>query len=109
MRLPKLHRPSGALWSHSDFMKMWTGQTISQFGSSISELALPIIAVRLLHASAFEVAALGTVEFAPFLLFTLPAGVWVDRLPRRPILVVADAGRAFALGSIPLVAAVGHL
>ncbi len=48
-------------------MKMWTGQTISQFGSSISQLALPIIAVTALHASAFEVAALGTVEFLPFL------------------------------------------
>ena len=70
-----MRRLTSPLWHHRDFMKMWTGQTISQFGSSISELALPIIAVRLLHASAFEVAALGTVEFLPFLLFTLPAGV----------------------------------
>src|SRR6058998_333137 len=69
---------------------MWTGQTISQFGTAISELALPIIAVRLLHASAFAVAALGTVEFLPFLLFTLPAGVWVDRLPRRAVLIVGN-------------------
>jgi MFS family permease len=49
------------------------------------------------------------VEFLPFLLFTLPAGVWVDRLPRRPILVIADFGRAAALGSIPVAAAIGHL
>ena len=87
-----MHRPSGALWHHRDFMKMWTGQTISQFGSSISQLALPIIAVQLLHASPFAVAALGTVEFLPFLLFTLPAGVWVDRLPRRAVLIVGDVG-----------------
>src|SRR3954471_20241721 len=109
MRLPKLRRPSGALWSHPDFMKMWTAQTISQFGSSISELALPIIAVRLLDASAFKVAALGTVEFAPFLLFTLPAGVWVDRLPRRAVLIVGDVGRGLLLLSVPIAYFSGHL
>src|SRR3954451_15599105 len=101
MRLPKLRRPSGALWSPHDFMKMWTGQTISQFGSSISELALPIIAVRLLGAASFEVAAPRTVEFAPLLLFTLPAGVWVDRLPRRAVLIVGDVGRGLLLLSVP--------
>ena len=53
-----MRRPTSPLWQHRDFMKMWTGQTISQFGSSISELALPIIAIKLLHASAFAVAAL---------------------------------------------------
>ena len=104
-----MHRPSGALWHHRDFMKMWTGQTISQFGSSISQLALPIIAVRLLHASAFEVAALGTVEFLPFLLFTLPAGVWIDRLPRRAVLIVGDVGRGLLLLSVPIVYLAGHL
>jgi MFS family permease len=82
-------------------MKMWTGQTISQFGSSISQLALPTIAIKLLHASPFAVAALGTVEFLPFLLFTLPAGVWVDRLPRRSVLIVGDVGRGLLLLSVP--------
>jgi MFS family permease len=101
--------PHGGLWRHADFLKLWSAQTISQFGSAVSQVALPLVAVLSLHASAFQVAALSTVEFLPFLLFTLPAGVWVDRLPRRPILVVADAGRAVALGSIPVVAAVGHL
>jgi MFS family permease len=95
-------RPTGALWRHPDFLKMWTGQTISEFGSSISQLALPIIAVRLLDASAFAVAALGTVEFLPFLLFTLPAGVWVDRLPRRAVLITGDLGRALLLATVPL-------
>src|SRR5213592_2926894 len=88
---------------------MWTGQTISQFGSSISELALPIIAVRLLDASGFEVAALGVAEFAPFLLFTLPAGVWVDRLPRRAVLIVGDVGRGLLLLSVPIAYLSGHL
>ena len=56
----------------------------------------------MLDASAFEVAALGTVEFLPFILFTLPAGVWVDRLRRRPILIVGDFGRAALLATIPI-------
>ena len=104
-----MHRPSGALWHHRDFMKMWTGQTISQFGSSISQLALPIIAIKTLHASPFAVAALGTVEFAPFLLFTLPAGVWVDRLPRRSVLIVGDVGRGLLLLSVPIAYLWGHV
>jgi len=82
--------PRGGLWRHADFLKLWTGDTISQFGSVISQLAIPLVAILILDATAFEVAALGTVEFAPFLLLTLPAGVWVDRLPRRLILIVAD-------------------
>ncbi len=101
--------PRGGLWRHADFLKLWSAQTVSQFGTQISQVALPLVAVIVLDASAFQVAALGTVEFLPFLLFTLPAGVWVDRLPRRPILVIADFGRAAALGSIPLAAATGHL
>src|SRR5437870_7922662 len=104
-----MRKPTGALWRHPDFLKMWTGQSISQFGSSISQLALPIIAVTLLHATAFEVAALGTVEFLPFLLFTLPAGVWVDRLPRRAVLIVGDVGRGLLLLSVPIVYLAGHL
>ncbi len=62
-----------------------------------------------LDASAFEVALLGTFEFLPFLLFALPAGVWVDRLPRRPILVASDVGRAAALASIPVAYALDAL
>jgi predicted MFS family arabinose efflux permease len=68
----------------------------------VSQLALPFIAITILDASAFAVAALGTVEFLPFLLFTLPAGVWVDRLRRRAILITADYGRALLLFSVPL-------
>ena len=104
-----MRRPTSPLWRHRDFMKMWTGQTISQFGSSISQLALPFIAIKLLHASAFAVAALGTVEFLPFLLFTLPAGVWVDRLPRRAVLIVGDVGRGLLLCSVPIAYLTGHL
>jgi MFS family permease len=82
---------------------------VSQLGSQVSNLALPLVAVLVLHASAFRVALLGTVEMLPFLLFALPTGVWIDRMPRRPVLVVADLLRAAALASIPIAAAFGGL
>jgi MFS family permease len=94
--------PSGGLWRHPDFLKLWSAETISQFGTQVSQLALPFVAIVVLDASPFAVAALGTVEFLPFLLFTLPAGVWVDRLPRRSILIVADYGRALLLFTVPI-------
>jgi MFS family permease len=94
--------PRGGLWQHGDFMKLWAGQTISEVGSQVSQLAIPLVAVIVLDASAFEVASLGTVQFLPFLLFTLPAGVWVDRLSRRLVLIVGDVGRALLLLSIPV-------
>ena len=104
-----MRRPSGALWSHRDFLKLWTGQSISEFGSQISQLAIPWVALVTLNATAFEVASLGTVEFLPFLLFTLPAGVWVDRLRRRSVLVFGDFGRAVLLSSIPIAYVTGTL
>ena len=94
--------PHGGLWRHGDFLRLWTGETISQFGSQISQLAIPLTAILVLDATAFEVAALTTVEFLPFIIFTLPAGVWVDRMRRRPILIAGDVGRAVLLGSIPI-------
>jgi MFS family permease len=94
--------PSGGLWRHRSFLKLWSAETVSQFGTQVSQLAIPLTAVLVLDASAFQVAALGTVEFLPFILFTLPAGVWVDRLPRRPILIAGDFGRAALLASIPV-------
>ena len=107
MRRP--HRPTGGLWSHGDFLKLWSGQTISEFGSQVSQLAIPWVALVTLNASAFAVATLGTVEFLPFVLFTLPAGVWVDRLRRRNVLIVGDFGRALLLVSIPIAYALGDL
>jgi MFS family permease len=99
----------GDLLRHRDFQKLWAGQTVSQLGSQVSQLALPLVAVLVLHVSAFYVALLGTVDLLPFLLFALPAGVWIDRIPRRPVLIVADTGRALALATVPIVAAFGHL
>ena len=94
--------PRRSLWRHADFMRLWTAESVSRLGSQVSLLALPLAAITVLHASTFEVGLLSTVEFAPFVLVGLPAGVWVDRLRRRPVLIAGDLGRALALGSIPL-------
>jgi MFS family permease len=94
--------PRGGLWRHADFLKLWSAETVSQVGSQVSGLALPFVAIVTLDVSAFEVALLSVVEFAPFILVTLPAGVLVDRLPRRPILVVGDFARAALLATVPL-------
>jgi len=91
-----------SLWRNVDFLRLWSAQTISQFGSQITGLALPLVALLVLHASAFQVAALATVEWLPWLLFSLPAGAWVDRVHRRPVLVVADLARGVALLSVPI-------
>ena len=94
--------PQAGLWRHADFLKLWSAETISRFGSEITGLALPIVAVIVLDVSAFKVALLATIEFLPFIIFTLPAGVWVDRLPRRPILIAGDLGRAVLLATVPI-------
>jgi MFS family permease len=101
--------PRGGLWRHSDFLKLWSAETISQFGSQITGLALPLVAIITLDVSAFQVSALYVIEFAPFLLISLPAGVWVDRLPRRPILILGDLGRAALLATIPIAYALDML
>ena len=97
------------LWRHSEFVKLWTGQTISRFGSEVSTLAIPLAAALVLNASPAQMGLLGAFEFAPFLLLSLFAGVWVDRMRRRPVLIVADIGRAILLGSIPAAALLGVL
>ncbi len=104
---PLARRPS--LWRHADFVKLWTAATISLIGSQVSQLAIPFIAAVVLNASPFEVALLAAVEMLPFILFTLPAGAWLDRVRRRPILILGDFGRAAALISIPVAFAVGSL
>ena len=92
------------LWRHPDFIKFWVAQTISVFGSQFSALALPIIAALTLGATPGEMGILTAAETAPFLLIGLFAGVWVDRIPRRPILITGDLGRAAVLGVVVLLA-----
>jgi len=94
--------PNRSLLRHPDFLKLWTAETVSVFGTAITQLALPLIAATTLKVTPFEFGLLTTIEFLPFILLSLPAGVWVDRLRRRPILIVGDLGRAVAIASIPI-------
>src|ERR1019366_10347971 len=89
-----------SLWKHGGFLRLWAAQTISVLGDQFTGLAIPLIAALTLHATAWQMGLLTSVGKAPFLLISLFAGVWVDRLPRRPILITADLGRALVLLSI---------
>ena len=102
-------RRRGGLWHHLDFRRLWIGETVSQFGTFVSQLALPLVAILVLHASTFEVGLLATFEMLAFLVVGLPAGAWVDRMRFRWVLIVNDLIRAAALGSIPLAQLFGIL
>lgn len=92
-----------------DFNKLLVGQTISNVGNGITGIALPLTAVLVLSANPVQMGILSAVDGLATLVFGLVAGVWVDRLRRRPILIAADLGRAALLGSIPLAALLGNL
>ena len=95
------------LLQNRDFIRLWTGQTISEFGSSLG--ALPLLAILVLDATPAQMGLLETLRAAPAVLLGLFAGVWVDRARRRPILIIADLGRALLLGLVVLVAFTGQL
>jgi len=97
------------LFGHRDFRRLWAGETVSEVGSQVSLLAIPLVAVRTLHATTFEVGSLAAASTAAFLLVGLPAGVWVDRVRRRRVMIAADVGRMVALGSVPVAYAAGGL
>jgi MFS family permease len=101
--------PRPSLWRHRDFLKIWSAATVSMLGSQITIFAVPFIALTMLGASVFQVSLLIAVEMLPFLLFTLPAGAWLDRVRRRPVLIAADIGRGVVLMSIPVAYLVGTL
>jgi MFS family permease len=97
------------LWGHKDFLKLWTGETISEFGSQITAFALPLTAVLLLGATPVQMGILSFLAFSPMLFLTLFAGVLVDHLPRRPILIFTSLGQAIILITLPLAALFGFL
>lgn len=98
-----------SLLFHREFRLLWTGDALSQVGTTMMPLAFPLLAVTMLHASVFEVGLLTTFQNLAFLVIGLPAGAWVDRMRRRSVMILADLGRAVTLGSIPLAAALGVL
>src|SRR5215472_18893228 len=97
--------PVSSLWHHGNFLRLWTAQAVSLFGTQVTSLALPTVAILLLHASPIEVGVLVAIPWVAYLCVGLFAGVIVDHFPRRRIMIVADIGRALALGSVPLAVA----
>jgi MFS family permease len=102
-------RRADSVWGNGDFVRLWLGGTISIFGSLVTRTALPFAAILALGAGPIEIATLRALQLLPGLLLGLFAGAWVDRLRRRPIMIVADVGRAALLGSIPVAAVAGVL
>src|SRR4051794_16462113 len=100
---------TGSLWRHRSFGLLWAGDTVSQVGSQLTGLALPVLAVTVLHADAAAMGVLGAAETAAFLLVGLPAGALVDRWRKQRVLVLGDVVRAVALGSVPVAWALGAL
>ena len=101
-------RPPG-LWRHRDFLLLWSGQSVSELGSAVTLLAVPLVAVVVLHASTFAVGLLSAAETAPFLIIALPAGLVVDRLAKRRLMLGCDLARMVVIGSVPVTAAAGVL
>jgi MFS family permease len=97
------------LWHHPAFTRLWTAQILSNAGSAVSAVAFPLIAVVTLDATPAQMGLLNIAGSFPNIFFSLFVGVWVDRMRRRPTLVLADLGRAILLGLIPLTALFGHL
>jgi predicted MFS family arabinose efflux permease len=91
-----------SLFFHRDFRLLWLGDTVSQFGSIVTNTAAPLLAALVLAATPFQMGLLGAADTAAFLLVGLPAGAWVDRMRRRPLMLSADLGRALLLASIPV-------
>ncbi|HET7229142.1 MAG TPA: MFS transporter [Longimicrobium sp.] len=101
--------PSGGLWRHPDFLRLWGAQVGSAFGSRITRTALPIIAILMIHATPTEVAVLSALGVAPGVLVGLFAGGHVDRTAKRPLLIGADLARALLILTIPAAAWLGWL
>ena len=90
------------LLRETQFRRFWLGQTISVFGDQVTQLALPVVAVLILRAEPTQMGLLTAVGLLPHLLFSLPAGVWLDRVrDRRRLMILCDAGRALAIAAIP--------
>ncbi|MGW4688898.1 MFS transporter [Streptomyces sp. NPDC004244] len=93
-----------ALVRQHDFGLLWFGETVSRFGSSISAVAMPLVAVVTLQAGTMWVSVLAAAAWLPWLLFGLSAGAWVDRVRRRPLMIACNLGSLALLASVPVAA-----
>ena len=101
--------PTRSLWRHRDFLLLWGGQSVSEMGSAITQLALPLTAVVVLRASTLQVGLLTSAATLAFALIALPAGAIVDRRAKRWLMIWCDVARMLIIGSVPVAAALGVL
>lgn len=108
-RTPRAGRGAGkqTLWRDRGFLAYWLGQTVSRLGVQIAGLALPLVAIATFDASAMELGIINAALFAPYLLFSMPAGAWIDRSRKRPFLVTADLVRCGVLAALALLGMLG--
>lgn len=97
-----------SLWRNRDYMLLWSGQALSDIGGAVSELAFPLLVLAVTHSPA-QAGFVAALRALPATLFSLFAGVLVDRWNRKWVMLVCDAGRALSLASIPVAYALGHL
>jgi len=105
---PVTGRPPRPLWRNRDYMLLWSGQIISVLGGRATVIALPLLALMLTRSPA-QAGFIGAVNTAPFLIFGLPAGAFVDRWNRKTVMIVCDAARCLTIASIPIALWLGHL
>ena len=98
----RLALPAGDLLRDAAYRRLWTSILISSFGGQVTMLALPLTAAILLHASPTQMGLLTAMEIVPFVLFSLPAGVWLDRVRKLPIYVVGESVLALVVAGVPL-------
>src|ERR671937_2374061 len=99
LRPPKPAPPPAPLWRNRDFVLLWSGQVVSTIGTRVTGIAFPLLVLAQTHSPA-RAGIVGFVQTLPYMLFYLPAGALVDRWDRKRVMLVADAGRALALGSL---------
>ena len=100
--------PKGVL-SNRDFAKLWTGETISEAGTQVTQFAMPLVAVLTLRASVFQVGVLNALKFVPVISVALFAGVWLDRRRRRPVMIACALGNAVLIALVPIASVTGLL
>lgn len=101
--------PDSGLWRHRDFLNLWAAQTVSAFGNRITRTALPTLAIVTLGASDAEVSLLAALGVAPAIVVSLAASGFIDRVPKKPLMIAADLARAVLIASVPVVAWLGGL
>src|SRR5262245_61063024 len=104
---PESSRPL-PLWRNRNYLLLWSGQAISSVGGEASQLAFPLLVLAVTN-SPIQAGIAGALRALAYLFFGLPAGALVDRWDRKRVMILCDAGRALALGSIPLALALDHL